>query len=129
MKYYIQKIYSGELELLPDVVDTPIWEDFDEVCAPQRVKLVGALYQAIAERDNYFQFNTPTAFDNPDYSRIDGIAIGIKRAAEIEEYVEDDKRIFKRRGRIILIVDKIHKHRSYYEAVRENREALRAMGF
>ena len=129
MKYYVQKIVDGEMELLPDIVETTIFKDWDDVYAPKPVRVIASLYQAVADRENYYQFHTPTAFGNPDYAMIQGIVIGIERAEEIEESVKDGKICFRKSGKTILEVDKIKLHRSYYEAKRDNAETLRALGF
>lgn len=129
MKYYVPKFVDGEIELLPDITGTDIFKDWDDVCAPKSVRVVGALYQAVEERENYYQLHTPTAFGNPDFSMIQGVVIGIKRAEEIEETVEGDKIYFRKNGRAILVVDKIKLHRSYYDAKKDNAETLRAFGF
>lgn len=129
MKYYVQKFVDGEIELLPDITETTIFKDWDDVYAPKSVRIVAALYQAVEERENYYQLHTPTAFGNPDFSMIQGIVIGIKRAEEIEEMVKDGKIYFWKGNKTILVVDKIKLHKSYYEAKRDNDETLRAFGF
>ena len=129
MKYYVPKFIDGETELLPDITETAIFKDWDDVYAPKSVRIVAALYQAVADRENYYQFHTPTAFGNPDFAMMQGIVIGIARAEEIEESVRDEKLCFRKGGKIILEVDKIKRSRGYYEAKRDNAETLRALGF
>lgn len=129
MKYYVPKFVDGELELLPDITDTEIFEDWDDIYAPKSVRIVGTLYQAVTDRENYYQFNTPTAFGNPDFAMIQGIVVGIERAEEIEETVKDGKIYFRKHGKTILVVDKIRLHRGYYEAKKDNYETLKALGF
>lgn len=87
MKYYVQKIVDGEVELLPDITATPIFKDWEDVYAPKSVKVIAALYQAVEKRENYFQFHTPTAFGNPDHAMMQGVVIGIEQAEEIEERI------------------------------------------
>ena len=128
MAYIVHKIVYGETEFLPDIVDTPIWDDYDEIDAPKSVRIIAALYKAIADRENYYQENSPTAFGNPDYSRICGIVIGILQATEIEEQRKDDKLIFYKGKRKVLVVDKLKLPRHYYEARRDIAKTRRALG-
>lgn len=129
MAYIVHKIVDDGNEWLPDIVDTPIWDDFDEIGAPKSMRVVAALYRAVAERDNYYQENAPTAFGDPEYKLAYGIAHGIMLAEEIEEIEADGKRIFRKGKRIILVVDKLIRPKLYYEALRDNAETLRAFGF
>ena len=128
MKYYVQKIVDGEIELLPDITATPIFRDWDDVYAPKSVRVVAALYQAVEKRENYFQFNSPTAFGNPDHAMMQGVVIGIEQAEEIEESVVGSKIRFQKHGKTILEVDKITLHRSYYDAKKDIAETRRAFG-
>ena len=128
--YKVEKIISGSLELLPDIVDTPIWEDFDvfnNKCT-KTVRLVGGLYKAIEQRENYYQLNSPTAFGDPQYRYYCGLVSGILQGAELEEVNEDEKIIIKRNNRKILIVDKIKHSQAYYDSVKENSNTLRELG-
>lgn len=128
--YKVEKIISGSLELLPDIVDTSIWKDFDEFnnkCT-KTVRLVGGLYKAIEQRENYYQLNSPTAFGDPQYRYYCGLVSGILQGAELEEIVEDDKIIIKRNNRKILVVDKIKRSQAYYDSVKENSKTLRELG-
>ena len=128
MKYYVPKIIDGEIELLPDITSTCIFKDWDDIYASKSVRVVAALYQAVADRENYYQFHTPTAFGNPDYTMMQGIVIGIERAEEINEVPKDGKIYFQKGKRTILVVDKIKLHRSHYEAQKEIREIRQAFG-
>lgn len=128
--YKVEKIISGSLELLPDIVDTSIWKDFDgfnNKCT-KTVRLVGGLYKAIEQRENYYQLNSPTAFGDPQYRYYCGLVNGILQGAELEEIVEDDKIIIKRNNRKILVVDKIKRSQAYYDSVKENSKTLRELG-
>ena len=129
MKYTIKKCLDGEIEYLPDIVDTPIWKDFNDGFCSESVILAFRLYQAVAERDNYFQFNTPTAFGNPEYSHACGVVSGILIAGMVEETDTDTQRIFRKGKRVILVVDKIKLHPSHYERVAENKALLAELGF
>lgn len=128
MAYEIQKVIDGEIEYLPDIVETQIWPDFEYLDQTRKTRLIAALYRAVAERENYYQFNTPTAFGDPEYRHACGVVTGILQAAEIEEKEKNGKLVFMKGKKTILIVDKIKLHKSYYEAQRENREMLEAFG-
>lgn len=129
--YRVEKIISEGLELLPNIVDTPIWKDFDgfnnDKCT-KTIRLIGTLYNAIEQRENYYQLNTPTAFGDPQYTLRCGVVIGILQGAELEEVVENEKIVIKRNNRKILIVDKVKRPQAYCDTVRENSETLRALG-
>ena len=129
MKYEVHKYVDGEIEYLPDLLDTPIWDDYDDLDAPRSVRLVAALYRAVAERENYFQVNTPTAFGDPEYKLAFGIVNGIKIAAEIEEQERDGKLFFYKGKRLILVVDKPMRTVYYYEALADIRKTREALGF
>lgn len=127
MKYEVHKCRDGEIEFLPDLLDTPIWDDYDDYDCPPSVRLVAVLYRAVAERENYYQFNTPTAFGDPEYRFAFGRVFGIMEAAGITETRENGKMVFRKGRRVILVVDEIHLHESYYEAKRDIRKTLAAI--
>lgn len=114
-------------EVLPDITQTELlalWEDPE---CTQRIRRIAALYQAVAARENYFQNYTPSAFGNPEYSRLCGIVEGFRQALELTEEHTEDEILFKRGNRIFLAVDKIHLRRSYYEECKEIRETFDAL--
>ena len=127
MRYEVHKCSDDEIEYLPDITETPIWRDYDVYNAPRSVRLVAALYKAVAERENYFQTNSPTAFGDPEYKMAYGIAHGIMIAAEIEECARDGKLFFYKGKKVILVVEKIKRRKSYYEEKREIQETLAAI--
>ena len=129
MAYTVHKIVDDDNEWLPDIVDTPIWQDYDDFDATKSVRLVAALYRAVAERDNYYQENTPTAFGDPEYRYAYGVVHGIMLAEEIEETEYDGKLIFRKGKRTILVVDKLNRPRGFYEAKMDNAKTLLALGF
>lgn len=132
MVYEIKKYFDG-VELLPNVVDTPLWDliDPDKVWNTKKSdRQVARLYEAIAKRENYFQEYSPTAFGNPDYERLAGTVDGILVAMEAREAEENGQIVIRmaQNGRKILVVDKVKRHESYYEAERENKELREAFG-
>ncbi len=127
MKYEVHKCYDDEIEYLPDLVDTPIWKDFDVPCPPKSVRDVAMLYDALSDRENYYQFHSPTAFGDPQYSFAQGRVIGVLQGTGIEETAKQDRRVYRKGRKIVLVVDKIALRRSYYEERKELRETLAAI--
>lgn len=128
MGYIVQKDTSDTVERLPHITETSIWQDFD--CAAPRKSAARAalLYMAVADRENYFQDYTPTPFGNPRHEYLTGLVHGIKLAAGIEEEDKDGRLIFRKGKRKVLVVDKVRRPASYYEAAKDNAETLRAFG-
>lgn len=126
--YKISKIIIDELELFPDITETSIWEDYDDVNCSNRIKIIAALYDALSKRENYFQLNTPTAFGNPDMAYYRGLVIGILQGSGMEEIIEDEKIVIKKGNRKVLVVDKVNRPQSYHDAKRENNKLLKELG-
>jgi hypothetical protein len=123
--YWVHKVSNSDtIELLPDIVDTPIWPDLDVLKAPKVVKLVGCLYDAVQKRENYYQENTPCAFGDPRFEFYAGIVHGILLAGEISEENKGNYIDFRRCCKTILRVDKVQKPKAYYETVKENKELM-----
>lgn len=134
MAFEINKITDGELELLPDVVFTPLWKFInpDEFSHHRKVdRQIALLYDAIAKRENHYQVNTPPAYGDPEYRYRCGKVEGFLLAMDAyEEEVQGKIVIRKEKGhRKILVVDKVKRPQSYFEARRENSEVLRSLGF
>lgn len=128
MAYIVHKDQSDTVERLPYIAETPIWQDFDCATPSKPTVLAALLYSAVADRENYFQDNTPTPFGNPKYAYLSGLVNGIKMAAGIEEETADGRLIFRKGKRKVLEVDKVRRPAFYYEAVKDNAETLRAIG-
>lgn len=131
MATIINKIAFEDIELLPDIVDTPLWNNIN----PERIynpkksdRQIAYLYSAICKRENYYQEHTPTAFGNPQYSFCSGVVTGILQAMEATEDIEDNKIVIRKNRNILLIVDKLKKPASYYEVQKENRKLLNDLG-
>lgn len=111
MPYIISKQFSpaGQYAFLPKLEDTCIFRNgYDDLTgkyrSPQQ-RHIALLYQAVANRENYFIDNTPTAFGNPDHSHLCGIVDGICMVAGITETVSADKISFSKNGTVLLTVD------------------------
>lgn len=128
MAWHIHKEYDGSVEMLPDVTQTPLWEPYEQSYCPKSHRQLVKLYDAISRRENYFQFNTPTAFGNPDYSLLVGEVNGLLLAIEAHEANRDGKIIIqKESGRVLLSVDRPQKPKWYYEELRDIRRTLNAL--
>lgn len=129
--YRIEKIISGDTELLPDIVDTPIWNKhdiFNNSKVSKRVQLLAALYKAIEQRENYYQLNLPTAFGDPQYRYYCGVVVGFLQGMELEETVEDEKIVIKGSNRKIMIIDKVKRPKSYHDSLKEINDMLNELG-
>lgn len=122
--YTITKI-EDSVELLPDITNTSIWVDYDETECSELTKCIAMLYTAIAQRENYYQLNTPTAFGNPQYNYYCGVVNGILQARGMEEITSDGVIIIKKNNRKKLIIDKIKRPESYFDSVKDNNDTLR----
>ena len=133
---YIQKEILVDCELLPDVVDTPLWEKLDidgRFKAPKAERQLAGLYAAVAARENYFQQESPTAFGNPKYDYLSGVVQGYLMAMElIEEENREEKKIYFRKNNrskaVVLVVDKLQRPDFYYEAQKQIQEMLDKVG-
>ena len=131
MPWIIKKVMCGDTEMLPDLVDTPLWKAVTpEYCSnpTKRDIRIAGLYEALSERENYFQENTPTAFGNPEYNLYVGMVRGYMQALELDETTEGERIIIRKNGKAILIVDKVKKPSGYYQSVLENRKLRKDFG-
>ena len=129
---YIEKCVHDGTELLPDITETPLWSardiDTASLHTPTERRLA-LLYECVAERENYYQINSPTAFGNPDYERLCGIVAGILAALDINERTENNRIVFRRGNKMVLAVDKLKKPDSYYAELTEIRHTRKNLGF
>lgn len=123
--YKVSSVCYGNLEVLPDIVNTTIWNDYNVINCSQRIRNIANLYKALVERENYFQFNTPTAFGNPQYNYHCGVVNGILIGCGFEEVVKDGKIYIYKNSKPILVVDKIKRSNDYYSCVVDNNQVLR----
>lgn len=124
MKFYIPKETIDEIDHLTDIGETELCQYLEMGKPTKSIELVIKLYMAVADRENYYQNNDPTAFGNPEYSVKSGIVTGIGIAANISEEARDGRIVFRNGNRIILEVDKVNRPENYYEANREIQEIL-----
>ena len=124
MSFYIPKVTIDGIDHLPDIGETELCQYLEMGKPTKSIELAIKLYMAVADRENYYQNNDPTAFGNTDYSVKSGIVTGIGIAANISEETRDGRIVFRKGNRIILEVYKVNRPESYYEANREIREIL-----
>ena len=124
MSFYIPKVTIDGIDYLPDIGETELCQYIEMGRPTKSIELVIKLYMAVADRENYYQNNDPTAFGNPEYSVRSGIVTGICIAANISEETRDGRIVFRKGNRIILEVNKVNRPENYYEANREIQEIL-----
>ena len=133
MVWKVKKVKEDGIEYLPDVTDSPLWPvlnpDVNYHCKKSDRQIAG-LYSALRERENYFQYYRPTAFGNPDYSRLCGIVTGFLLAMEAEEVLEGEYIVIRKQvsQKKLLVVDKLTRPQGYYQSCKENRELWRDLG-
>lgn len=110
----INAVTVDDIELLPDVVDTVIFKNFEQKNTKLN-RFYFNLYDAISKRENYYQFNSPTAFGNPDYSKLCGIVTGLLLGNDlVENETNGYIQIFRENStKPILSIQKIKKTESY----------------
>lgn len=129
----IKKITRDGVEFLPSIEDTSLWAFYnpESNCHSNKSErqLVG-LYNAIRDRENYFQEHTPTPFGSPTYNTYSGIVCGFLQAMEAWESEESGQIIIRksRSNRKLLVIDKVTLPASYHESRREISETLAAFG-
>lgn len=130
MAWEIKKESFDGVDLLPEIVDTPLWPliDPDRNSHPKPTeRQIAGLYNALQRRENYFQENTPTAYGNPEYNLYCGVVSGFLQAMDAYEHEENDQIVIRKDRKKLLVIDKVHRPRWYFEAQREIREAMAAV--
>lgn len=84
-----------------------------------------ALAKCVADVLNYYQENTPDAFGNAPYARLDGFMFGYITGNGYELKQEKEHWDIIKGKKIIMRVEVPKKPQSYYEAVKDNRETYR----
>lgn len=123
---YIRKHFDGAVEYLPDVNETDLVCDYDASPTDRRNML---LYMALSDCENYYQFNSPTAFGNPDYARKEGFLYGLLTAYGLHiARTKESVRVVTENNRTIIVVDKLKKPDQYYKERKEAEELRNAFG-
>ena len=104
---------DGEVYVLPlpESVGLGLWE-YKMTKTQRRDYLV---YSAIAKRENYYQYNDPTAFGNPDYERLDGTVYGLMLGFDLDISTVDGYIIVRKGSKTIMMIQKPDKPDWYYD--------------
>ena len=121
----IKKIVVDGTEYLPHIADTPLLNKWENGTALEKKKAV--LYNAVVDRENYYQDHSVTAFGNTEYARYEGIVLGICQVLELDESATAGTIVFRKNGRLFLEVDKIQRPQRYYNDRREINELLNSL--
>lgn len=112
---YIKTCNIDGIESLPLPEETPFWSSL-EFKMTKREERNYNIYNAIRAVANYYQFNSPTAFGNPDYSRACGYLSGLLQGYGLEMQKIDNKIIVKTVGGTkLMIVECPQKPECYYK--------------
>ena len=112
---YIKVCNTNGIEALPFPEDTPFWNGSDFALTKREERNYN-VYSAIRAVENYYQFNSPTAFGNPDYSRACGYLSGLLQGYGLEMQRIDNKIIIKTTGGTkVMIVESPRKPESYHK--------------
>lgn len=109
---------DGEIEFLPypEILNMGLAE-FGLTAAEERNFRV---YKAIADRENYFQFNEPTAFGNPTYNRLDGILYGLLMGYGLDIMEEQEEiRVYTQGHKLIMKIQRPKKTEWFKEKRKE----------
>lgn len=122
---YIKVRNINGIELLPLPEETPFWNGSDfEMTKKERRNY--DVYDAIRNVENYYQVNSPTAFGDPDYSRVSGYLNGLLRGYGLDMQRTDDKIIIRTSysGTKLMIIERPHKPDSYHKDKNEIRKLM-----
>lgn len=115
-------------EYLPDFTETELWSEENEFSLTKRREQLIMLYNSIIKVENYWYFNRPTAFGNPDYSMYVGTVNGMVAGLGWNYQEQDGWIIIKTGKKTIMKIQKPKKSKAYFEAEKDNAEVLNALG-
>lgn len=84
-----------------------------------------SLGKPICDVLNYFQTNSPDAFGNAQYSRLEGYMFGYIHGSKMELEQGEDLWIVRKGKRKILVVEVPKKPQSYYDDLKDVAKTLR----
>lgn len=84
-----------------------------------------SLGKPICDVLNYFQENSPDAFGNAPYARLEGYMMGYLHGGKMELEKGEDLWIVRKGKRKILAVEVPKKPQSYYDDLKDNAETRR----
>ena len=118
----IKKTVIDGIEYLPHIADTPLMEKWEDGTGLDKKRAI--LYEAVVDRENYFQDHSVVAFGNVEHARCEGIVTGICLALELEEDIGSQTIVFRKNGKKFLEVDRLQKPERYFSERREIKEIL-----
>ena len=124
---YVKRV---NLEQGVDICPAPEELDwFNEWNTTQSYLRVLQIYSAVSDCYNYFQYNSSTAFGNPDYSYKLGYMCGILSGYSCNSE-EIDNKLYVRtnNGKTILIVELPIKRDRYFSEIKDINKTLRSLG-
>lgn len=119
---HIHKTVIDGVEYLPHIANTPLLNKWENGTALEKKKAV--LYNAVVDRENYYQDHSVVAFGNLEYARCEGVVTGICLALELEEDIGQKTIVFRKNGKKFLEVDRLQKPERYFSERREMKEIL-----
>ena len=123
---HIKKIVVDGVEYLPPIAETKLFEPWEQNKSKQAVNKA-LLYNAVADRENYFQDHSVTAFGNAEYERAVGVVQGICLILGLEETIVGRKIVFKKGERTYLSVAQVKKTKAYKREKKELDELMNAL--
>lgn len=125
----IKCVSDGAVECLPLLEETSLFREWCDVKEGSREWKLMMIYQALEKVENYFQFNSPTAFGNPDHRYMEGYLAGVTQGFGWEVDETEKGWIVIRAGRKKLLrVQRPQKPETYKDELKDIRETLRAFG-
>lgn len=121
--------FDGTVWCLPLLEETELFREWCDVKKGSREWKLMLIYQAIEKVENYYQFNSPTAFGNPDHRYDEGVLVGLLQG--FDWVLTDDKNgwINITAGReLALWVQRPKKPETYRNELKDIRETLSAFG-
>lgn len=115
-------------EYLPNFEDTELWDRNMDLTRTKRQEQLVLLYNAIQKMENYWYFNTPTAFGNSEQSMNIGFVKGMIAGLGWNYSEVNNEIIVKSGKRIVLKIQKPKKSKTYFETSRENADLMRNLG-
>lgn len=120
--------FDGAVECLPLLEETELFHEWCDVKEGSLAWKLMVVYQALENVENYYQFNSPTAFGNPDHRYQEGILIGLLQGFNWTMADGKDGWINIYAGRKqVLRVQRPKKPASYKEELEDLKKTMRAV--
>ena len=100
-----------------------VWDE----CCPEKTEKIFLLAKACADVLNYWLDNTPDAFGDAPYARLEGFLNGFVAGAGMVLEKHEDVWDIRKGKRVVLRVEVPKKPASYYEDMKDIAETRRAL--